>query len=163
MAKMTMEMSVNGELCEEEAPANITLLDFLRDKLGFSGVKMGCNMGECGACTVLVDGVSVNSCLMLAAEAQGKEVTSIEGLSKGTTLHPLQKAFAEFGGAQCGYCTPGMIVAAKAVLDENPDPSDEEIRFALAGNICRCTGYVKIVEAVQEAAAELRAKGGDHA
>jgi aerobic carbon-monoxide dehydrogenase small subunit len=144
-----IRIKVNGTPHVASVPANLTLLDFLRDHLGLTGTKKGCDTGNCGACTVLMDGKTVNSCLILAAEADGCSVNTIEGLQKGRKLHPLQKAFIEHGAIQCGFCTPGMILSAKALLDENPAPSDEQIRQALAGNFCRCTGYVKILEAVK--------------
>jgi carbon-monoxide dehydrogenase small subunit len=136
------------------------LLDLLRDEIGLTGTKEGCGTGDCGACTVYLEGRPVNSCLILSGELNGTEVTTIEGLKEGNEYHPIQAAFVADGGAQCGYCTPGMLMMAKSFLDENPDPTDEEIRFALSGNLCRCTGYAKIVEAVKDAAAELRRKSG---
>jgi len=136
------------------------LLDLLRDEIGLTGTKEGCGTGDCGACTVYLEGRPVNSCLILSGELNGTEVTTIEGLKEGNEYHPIQAAFVADGGAQCGYCTPGMLMMAKSFLDENPDPTDEEIRFALSGNLCRCTGYAKIAEAVKDAAAELRRKSG---
>lgn len=132
-----------------------SLLDVLREELGLTGTKKGCNEGECGACTVLLDGKPVNACLVLAVKADGREVTTVEGLAGPGGLHPLQQAFVEEGAVQCGFCTPGMLMAAKALLDTNPCPDEREIRAALAGNLCRCTGYVRIVRAVQRAAAML--------
>lgn len=132
-----------------------SLLDVLRDELGLTGTKKGCNEGECGACTVLLDGKPVNACLVLAVKADGREVTTVEGLAGPGGLHPLQQAFVEEGAVQCGFCTPGMLMAAKVLLDANPCPDEREIRAALAGNLCRCTGYVRIVRAVQRAAAML--------
>ncbi len=137
-----------------------TLLDVLRDRLGLTGSKKGCDRGECGACTVLIDGTAVQSCLILAAQAQGKAVLTIEGLAEGGRLDPVQTAFHELGAIQCGFCTPGMILTAKALLQKNPEPTEDEIRTALSGNLCRCTGYVKIVEAVREAAEAQAAAGG---
>jgi len=134
----------------------MTLLDFLREELGMKGTKKGCDSGQCGACTVIMDGKPINACLVLATQADGKEILTIEGLSSGKRLHPLQEAFAEEGAVQCGFCTPGMILSAKALLDEKRDPSEEEIREALSGNLCRCTGYVKIIKAVQKAATTMR-------
>ena len=134
----------------------MTLLDFLREDLGLKGTKRGCDSGQCGACTIIMDGKTVNACLILAIQADGKEILTIEGLSSGGRLHPLQEAFVEEGAVQCGFCTPGMILSAKALLDEKKDPSGEEIREALSGNLCRCTGYVKIIKAVQKAAALMR-------
>jgi len=134
----------------------MTLLDFLREELGMKGTKRGCDSGQCGACTILMDGKTINACLVLAIQADGKEIMTIEGLSSGGRLHPLQEAFVEEGAVQCGFCVPGMILSAKALLDEKKDPSEEEIREALSGNLCRCTGYVKIIKAVRKAAALMR-------
>ena len=128
-----------------------TLLDIIREDLGLIGAKEGCGEGECGACTVLMDGLAVNACLILAAEADGKKITTIEGLANGSELHPIQQAFVDIGGLQCGFCTPGMILSTKALLDKNNDPTDEEIRKGLEGNFCRCTGYTKIIESVRVA------------
>jgi aerobic carbon-monoxide dehydrogenase small subunit len=147
---------INGDdvafLCE----ADETLLDVLRDRLGLTGSKEGCGTGDCGACSVMLDGRVACSCLILGAEAEGRTITTVEGLADGDKLNPLQEKFLEFAALQCGICTPGFLVAAKALLKKNPDPSEEEIRFGLAGNLCRCTGYDKIVRAVQAAAAEMR-------
>jgi carbon-monoxide dehydrogenase small subunit len=145
-----ISFTLNGEKRELELEPWRSLLDALRNEAGLTGTKKGCDVGDCGACTVLVDGKPLNSCLMLGVEADGCEVLTIEGIE-----HPLQEKFARLGGAQCGFCTPGMIVMAKALLDENPQPTEEEIRFGIAGNICRCTGYTRIVEAIQAAAKEL--------
>ena len=150
-----LTMMLNGESVTVEVEPFEILVDVLRDKLGLTGTKIGCNEGECGACTVIMDGQAVLSCLLPAMKAQGREVVTVEGLSRGDELHPLQQAFIEKGAVQCGYCTPGMIMSAKALLDENPQPSAEEIEEALAGNLCRCTGYFQIVEAI-EAAVESR-------
>ena len=128
------------------------LLKIIREELGLTGTKEGCGEGDCGSCTVLLDGKAVNSCLILAIDVDGRRVTTIEGLGRETDLHPLQKAFLEKGAVQCGFCTPGMILTAKSLLDQNPHPSEEEIRYAIAGNLCRCTGYVKIVDAIQAVA-----------
>ncbi|MBI2300338.1 MAG: (2Fe-2S)-binding protein [Armatimonadetes bacterium] len=152
MAKQLISLRVNGSERDCVVEPRTRLLDALREGLGLTGAKEGCGNGECGACTVLVDGRPINSCLMLAVEAVGSEILTIEGLATRDGLHPLQEAFMEHGGLQCGICTPGMILAAKALLDENPKPSEAEIRAGLAGNLCRCTGYTKIVEAVQAAA-----------
>ncbi|MCG0278854.1 MAG: (2Fe-2S)-binding protein [Thermanaeromonas sp.] len=149
---------MNGKEVQVEAPAGITLLKLLRDYLGLTGTKEGCGEGECGACTVLLDGVAVVSCLLPAAKAEGREVTTIEGLAQGEKLHPLQEAFISEGAVQCGFCTPGMILSAKALLDNNPRPTKDEIREALSGNLCRCTGYSQIVRAVEKAA-EVMARG----
>ena len=147
-----IRLRVNGEPQERWVRANRSLLDFLREDLGLTGSKHGCDVGDCGACTVLVDGKAVNSCLMLAGQADGRDVVTIEGLATMERLHPIQKAFEDKGSLQCGFCGPGVIMSAKALLDENPDPSEEEIRDALAGNLCRCTGYAKMIEAIQAAA-----------
>lgn len=146
---MKVEFLLNGKKISIEAESHWTLLDVLRDHLHLTGTKKGCETGECGACTVLVNGKNVNSCLMLVGHVDGKEVTTIEGLQNNGKLHPIQKAFAEKGAVHCGYCTPGMIMSVKALLDENPKPTREEIKTAIAGNLCRCTGYEQIIEAVQ--------------
>ncbi|HSR23093.1 MAG TPA: (2Fe-2S)-binding protein [Candidatus Eisenbacteria bacterium] len=145
-------LRVNGEEHQVLLPVHRTLLEVLREDLGLTGTKHGCELGECGTCTVLVDGRPQLSCLLLPVQLEGAEVTTVEGLGTTAELHPLQRAFAELGAAQCGYCTPGMLLAARALLDERPRPGRDEIREALAGNLCRCTGYAKIVEAVQLAA-----------
>jgi carbon-monoxide dehydrogenase small subunit len=145
-------ITVNGKSYELRVKPWATLLDCLRDDLGLTGTKEGCGLGECGACTVLMDGTSVNACLVMAPEADGKEIITIEGLAQGDTLHPIQAAFVKHGAIQCGFCTAGMVLAAKALLDENPDPTDEEIRRGIAGNFCRCTGYTKIFTAIRAAA-----------
>lgn len=146
-----VKLTVNGKLYELSVPPWETLVEVIRDDLGLTGTKEGCGLGECGACTVIMDGRAVNSCLVLAAEADGKQITTIEGLVDGDKLHPIQQAFVDHGGLQCGFCTPGMIMSAKALLDENPTPSEEEIRKAIAGNLCRCTGYTKIIESIKAA------------
>jgi len=146
--KQKIKLKVNGTPYEVFVEPWKTLLDVLREEIGLTGVKSGCEEGECGACTVLVDGKAVNSCLLLAPQAQGKEIVTIEGLEGEEGLHPLQQAFVEHFAVQCGFCTPGMILSAKALLDKTPHPTEEEVRVALSGNLCRCTGYVKIVEAV---------------
>jgi carbon-monoxide dehydrogenase small subunit len=151
-------LTVNGTLYEVSVQPWESLLEVIRDRLGLTGTKEGCGLGECGACTVIMDGKTVNSCLVLAVEADGKEITTIEGLADGEKLHPIQEAFIAHGGLQCGFCTPGMIMSAKALLDENPDPSEEEIRRAIAGNLCRCTGYTKIIESISSAAKDMGAK-----
>ena len=148
--------TVNGDPVEFACPDDETLLDALRNRVGLTGVKEGCGTGDCGACSITLDGRLVCSCLVLGVEANGREVGTIEGLASGGELHPLQQAFIDHAALQCGICTPGFLVAAKSLLDRNPDPSESEIRFALAGNLCRCTGYDKIVRAVQSAAREMR-------
>ncbi len=147
-----LTMTVNGAEVTVEIEADELLVDVLRDRLGLIGTKVGCNEGECGACTVIMDGEPVLSCLTPALRAEGLEITTIEGLSDGEVLHPLQQAFVEHGAVQCGYCTPGFIMSAKALLDRNPHPSRDEIKEAIAGNLCRCTGYVKIMEAIEAVA-----------
>jgi aerobic carbon-monoxide dehydrogenase small subunit len=154
--KKKIQLTLNGKKTTLEAPAHRLLLDLLRDEIGLTGTKEGCGTGDCGACTVFLNGKPVNSCLILSGELDGAELVTIEGLKIGSELHPIQKAFIQDGGAQCGYCTPGMLMMAKALLDENPNPTEEEIRFALSGNLCRCTGYAKIIQAVQDAAKEIR-------
>ena len=146
--KMLINCTVNGEEHAVLADSRDTLLDLLRDRIGLKGTKEGCSNGNCGTCTVLVDGETVNACLMLAQEAPGHDIVTIEGLASGGELHPIQKALIEYGGTQCGFCTPGIIMSAKALLDENPQPTEHEIRHAIAGNLCRCTGYDKIVGAI---------------
>ena len=150
--KKLIELKINGETREVVAEPRTTLLHVLREDLGLTGTKEGCNAGDCGACTVLIDRKPVASCLTLAIEAQGKEILTIEGLDKNGRLHPLQQAFIDHYAVQCGFCTPGMILSAKALLDRNPHPTEEEVREAISGNLCRCTGYVKIVEAILAAA-----------
>ncbi len=153
---VTRTLEVNGEPHRVAFPAHHTLLEVLREELRLTGTKHGCELGECGTCTVLVDGRPVLSCLVLAAEMEGKRIETVEGLQNGNRLHALQETFADLGAAQCGYCTPGILMAAKALLAANPAPTRQQIRAALAGNLCRCTGYVKILEAVEGAAAKLR-------
>ncbi len=150
-----IRLTVNEKEYELQVKPWATLLDIIRDDLGLTGTKEGCGEGECGACTVIVDGKAVNSCIMLAAEANGKKVTTIEGLADGDKLHPVQEAFLEMGGMQCGFCTPGMILSTKILLDANKNPTEEEIRKGLEGNFCRCTGYTKIFESVRAAAQKL--------
>ena len=149
-------MNVNGETRSASVPPETTLLQLLRDNFNLTGAKLGCDVGDCGACTVIVDGKPVNSCLMLAGQADGRDVLTIEGLATRDRLHPIQKVFEDNGSLQCGFCGPGVIMSAKALLDENPNPSTQEIRDALAGNLCRCTGYTKMIEAMQDAARLLR-------
>jgi carbon-monoxide dehydrogenase small subunit len=152
----TLTLRVNGEDLPVVFPTHHTRLEVLREGCGVTGTKHGCELGECGTCTVRVDGKPVLSCLVLAAEMEGRAIETVEGLQDGNRLHPLQAAFADLGAAQCGYCTPGILMAAQALLEDEPDPSRERIRHALSGNLCRCTGYHKIVEAVEGAAAVLR-------
>ncbi len=156
MAKLHVSTTINGEPEEFLCEFDETMLDVLRNRLGLTGSKEGCGSGDCGACSITLDGRLVCACLMLAAEAQGAEIGTIEGMAEGETLHPLQRIFLEMAALQCGICTPGVLVAAKALLDENPDPTETEVRFWLAGNLCRCTGYDKIVRAVLSTAAEIR-------
>ena len=156
MSKHHITTTINGEATEFLCEPQLTMLDVLRDELRLTGSKEGCSSGDCGACTITVDGRVVCSCLMLAVEAEGRKIETIEGMAKGDQLHPLQRQFLEHAALQCGFCTPGILVAAKALLDRNPDPSETEIRYWLAGNLCRCTGYDKIVRAVVDAAAEMR-------
>jgi len=155
--KHIVRFRVNGEQTTVHVEPTKTLLDVLREDLFLTGTKRGCDSGECGACTVILNGQAVHSCLILAAELDGKDVLTIEGLSKDRKeLHPLQKAFIEKGAVQCGFCTPGLIMTAKALLDENPNPTEEEVRYGVSGNLCRCTGYSKIVEAILTAGEEIR-------
>lgn len=156
MSQVHVSATINGDAVEFSCEADEALLDVLRNRLGLTGAKEGCGTGDCGACSVMVDGRLICSCLMLGAEAEGKKIETVEGMAKGGELHPLQQKFLEHAALQCGICTPGFLVAAKALLDKNKKPSETEIRFALAGNLCRCTGYDKIVRAVQAAAAEMR-------
>ena len=151
--KALLNCTINGEELNVLADTRDTLLDLLRDRIGLTGTKEGCGNGNCGTCTVLMDGAPVNACLILAAEVPGRAITTIEGLSAGGALHPLQQALVEHGGTQCGFCTPGIVLAAKALLDEIPLPSEAQIRRAIAGNLCRCTGYGKIVDAIAAVAA----------
>ena len=158
MAKQHVSTIINGEPVEYLCEPQQTLLDVLRDELNLTGSKEGCSSGDCGACTVIVDGNIVCSCLMLGAEAEGRKIQTIEGIAEGEKLHPVQQKFLEHAALQCGFCTPGFIVAAKALLDENLNPTEEETRYWLAGNLCRCTGYDKIILAVLAAAADMRAE-----
>ncbi len=150
---------LNGETIEVAAERNWTLLFVLRDVLGLTGTKCGCNTGDCGACKVIIEGEAKNSCLIKFVTLEGKRIDTIEGMSNGTELHPIQRAFIDCGAIQCGFCTPGMIISAKALLDRNPDPTEDEIREALGNNLCRCTGYVKIVEAIRQAARMISGEG----
>lgn len=153
--KQRIKLSVNGESYEVEAEPRRLLLDVLRDDLGLTGTKKACDFGNCGSCTVLIDDKPVLSCLVLAIEAQGKDIMTIEGLARDGQLHLLQQAFVDHGAIQCGFCTPGMLLSAKALLDENPRPTTAEVKEALSGNLCRCTGYVKIIEAIETAARKM--------
>jgi carbon-monoxide dehydrogenase small subunit len=155
MAKQ-IEFTINNEAVSMTVMPHWTLSYMLREELGLTGTKEGCGEGECGSCTVLVEGEPVNSCLLLAVETDGKQICTIEGLASGRKLHPLQQAFIEKGAIQCGYCTPGMVLTAKALLDKEPNPSAENIKSAMSGNLCRCTGYTKILEAIQQAAANMK-------
>jgi len=159
MKKEIANFTVNGKPYEIIIESRTLLIDVLRDLMGLTGTKYACGTGDCGACTVLIDGKVVLSCLTLAVNAKGKNITTIEGLAKGSTMHPIQQAFVNYGAVQCGFCTPGMIMSAKALLDGNPEPTRDEVKTALAGNLCRCTGYIKIVDAVLAAAGMMR-KGG---
>ena len=158
--KIPVKIRVNGMLRESEVEPRLLLVQFLREVCGLTGTHVGCETGVCGACTVLVDGQAVKSCTMLAVQADGHEISTVEGLATASELHPLQEGFREEHGLQCGFCTPGMMMAAKALLEENPDPSEEDVRWALSGNLCRCTGYQSIVKSVLWAAAKLRAESG---
>ncbi|MFZ8955101.1 MAG: (2Fe-2S)-binding protein [Burkholderiaceae bacterium] len=158
MSGVTVSTTVNGDAVQYVCPADESLLDVLRNRLNMTGAKEGCGTGDCGACSITLDDRLVCSCLVLGAEAEGRSIRTVEGLSEGGQLHPLQEKFIEHAAFQCGICTPGFLVAAKALLDRNANPSEEEIRYALAGNLCRCTGYDKIVRAVQDAAKVMRRK-----
>ena len=158
--KQVVNFTVNGKAYELAIEPHLLLVEVLRDELGLTGTKHSCDIGHCGACTVLVEGIAVLSCLTPAITVKGKNITTIEGLAEGTKLHPIQKAFIEYGAIQCGYCTPGMILSAKALLDRNSNPTREEVKQALSGNLCRCTGYVKIVDAVLAAAETMRKGAG---
>lgn len=158
---MEVEIKVNGQVRKTDVPPETTLLVMLREHLGLTGAKLGCDVGDCGACSVLLDGQSVNACLVLAGQANGRDILTIEGVADDEHLHPLQDYFERLAALQCGFCGPGIILTAKSLLEENPDPSDFEIRDALAGHLCRCTGYTKILEAVSDAARAMRE--GDNA
>ena len=154
--KTQLALTVNGEIRDVIVPVHKTLLEVLREDLNLTGTKHGCELGECGTCTILVDGEPVLSCLALPVECQGRQIKTVEGMADGGRLHPLQQAFAELGAAQCGYCTPGILLTAEVLLAENPTPTRDEVRVALAGNLCRCTGYTKILDAVELAALRMR-------
>jgi carbon-monoxide dehydrogenase small subunit len=155
-----INLIVNGVSYQVAVKPTESLLQVIRDRLGLTGTKNGCNVGECGACTVLVDGVPIRSCLMLAMNARDKQITTIEGLAEGEKLHPIQQAFVEHGALQCGFCTPGMIMSANALLNKNPNPTVDEIKEVIAGNLCRCTGYTKIVEAIEAVVQSGNLRGG---
>jgi carbon-monoxide dehydrogenase small subunit len=161
MSKHHVSTTINGEPVEFLCETQQTMLDTLRDVLGLTGSKEGCASGDCGACTIIVDGKIVCSCLMLGVEAEGKDITTIEGIAQGDHLHPVQQKFLEHAALQCGFCTPGFIVATKALLDANPNPTETEARYWLAGNLCRCTGYDKIIRAVMDAAADMRREAAE--
>ncbi len=152
----TIKLKVNGISYDVRVQSKRSLLSVLRDDLGYIGVKEGCGAGECGACTIIMDGKAINSCMVLAVEADGSEILTIEGLSDGDNLHPIQKQFIEKGAIQCGFCTPGMILTTYEFLKRNPDPTEDEIKVAISGNLCRCTGYVQIIEAITAAAKEMK-------
>jgi carbon-monoxide dehydrogenase small subunit len=154
--KKMIRLEINKETYEVEVENRRTLLEVIRDDLHLMGTKKMCDMGECGSCTVIMDGLAVNSCLVLALDAEGKKIETIEGVAKGDQLHPIQEAFVNQGAVQCGFCTPGMVMTTKAFLEKNPNPTEEEIKIAISGNFCRCTGYVRIVEAIRAAADRMR-------
>jgi carbon-monoxide dehydrogenase small subunit len=156
--KTQLALTVNGETWDVVVPVHKTLLEVLREDLNLTGTKHGCELGECGTCTILIDGEPVLSCLALPVECQGRQIKTVEGMADGGRLHPLQQAFAELGAAQCGYCTPGILLTAEVLLAENPTPTRDEVRVALAGNLCRCTGYTKILDAVELAALRMRSR-----
>ena len=158
MSSVLVSTTINGDPIEFACPQDESLLEALRDRMGLTGVKEGCGTGDCGACSITLDGNLVCSCLVLGVEAEGRNITTVEGMADGEKLHPLQQQFIDNAALQCGICTPGFLISAKALLDKNPKPTEEEIRYALAGNLCRCTGYDKIVRAVQAAAKDLRKK-----
>lgn len=156
MKRITLHASVNGRAVTVETNPHRTLLDLLRDTLGLTGTKRGCEIGECGACTVLLDGIAVNSCLILAPQVEGRRITTVEGLAQGESLTPLQEAFLDHEAVHCGFCTPGMLMSARDLLDHHPSPTEQEIRIAISGNLCRCSGYTQIVEAIDDAARRER-------
>ncbi|MEM3112297.1 MAG: (2Fe-2S)-binding protein [Candidatus Anstonellales archaeon] len=159
--KQIIQLNVNGHFYDVMVSPRDLLIDVLRKQLGLIGTKKGCGHGDCGSCTILIDGKPILSCLTLAVSCQGKKIVTIEGLEEKGELHPIQKAFVEFGAVQCGFCTPGMILSAKALLDQNPNPSREEIKRGLSGNLCRCTGYIKIIDAVEAASKMIRSQRGE--
>ncbi len=157
MANHRVSLTINGEYEQVDVPSNLTLLQMLREKMALTGTKNGCMAGECGACTVLLNGEPVNSCMVLAVECQGAEVVTVEGLAQDGVLDPVQQTIIDHGGVQCGFCTPGILISARALLDRNPHPSEDDIREALVGNLCRCTGYLRIIDAVKDAASRQQA------
>ena len=157
MAIHQINLTINGEYTQVAVPSQITLLQMLRDKLALTGTKNGCNAGECGACTVLMNGEPVNSCMILAVECEGADIITVEGLAKDGVLDPIQQTIVEHGGVQCGFCTPGILISARSLLERNSNPSEDDIREALVGNLCRCTGYLRIIDAVKDAASRQRA------
>ncbi len=157
--KVAISLNINGEEYHLNVEPQRTLLDAIREDIGLTGTKKGCDSGDCGACTIILDGEPVNSCIVLAVDANGKQITTIEGLAANGTLHPLQDAFVQHGAVQCGFCTPGMVLAAKALLDKKPNPTEQEIREGMVGNLCRCTGYAKIIEAVKSVSAANSVSG----
>jgi carbon-monoxide dehydrogenase small subunit len=157
MMKHQLSLSINGEPYDVLVEPYCSLLDLLRDQLHLTGTKKGCDEGDCGACTVLIEDQTVTSCMMLALDAHDKAITTVEGLVQNNTLHPVQEAFVQYGGVQCGFCTPGLIMSGVGLLLENPNPTEEEVRFAIGGNLCRCTGYAKVVQAILKAAESMRA------
>lgn len=159
---MKLNVKVNGTVYERDIDAGLRLLDFLRDELGLKGTKEGCGEGECGACTVIMDGKAVDSCLVMALQCEGKEITTIEGVQRPDGLHPVQQAFLEVGAVQCGFCIPGMVLSAKALLDENANPSGDQIKEAISGNLCRCTGYDKMFQAIEMAAKVMQEEEASH-
>jgi carbon-monoxide dehydrogenase small subunit len=160
MANHRIILKVNGEVEQVDVPSHMTLLQMLREKLALTGTKNGCSAGECGACTVMMNSEPVNSCMVLAVECEGADIVTVEGLAHDGVLDPVQQTIIEHGGVQCGFCTPGMLISARALLDRNPDPDEDEIREALVGNLCRCTGYLRIVDSVRDAASRQRALVG---
>ncbi|MHB2148379.1 (2Fe-2S)-binding protein [Calditrichota bacterium LG25] len=160
MKKIKIEFTVNGQKVQVFTSANRRLLDVLRDELGFTGTKEGCSVGECGACTIIMNGQAVHSCLILAPQAQNSEIITVEGLAKDQTLHPLQKNFLEYGAVQCGFCIPGMLMSSYALLKKNPQPDEATIKEAIAGNLCRCTGYKQIIQAIEATAEEMQEEKG---
>ena len=157
--KHIAEFIINGESHEVILEPHLTLVEVIRDKLGLTGTKHSCSTGLCGACTVIIDGNPVNSCLILAVTVKNKNILTVEGLAEGNTLHPVQEAFIHHGAVQCGFCTPGMLMSAKALLDKKPDPEEEDVKIALSGNLCRCTGYVKVIDAVMDVADQMKQEG----